>query len=97
MVKTVHQEALSDSSKWPNPCAVSKETAVERKLPDAGSRIRNVKVEYCELRVLVDTGATVNVRWMNSHFSRYSQTGINCKSVPVFCAHMKLRKVFPRH
>ena len=59
IVKTVRQEVLSDSSDVESLCGIEEVGAVESK---QNSRpVRSIKIENCEVQVLIDTGATVNV------------------------------------
>lgn len=59
IVKTVRQEVPSDSSDAESLCGIEEVGAVESK--QNPRPVRSIKIENCEVKVLIDTGATVNV------------------------------------
>ena len=63
IVKTVDQEAHSDSSDAESLCGIEEVGSVESN--PKPRPVRNIKNENCEIKVLIDTGASVNVTMSN--------------------------------
>ena len=59
IVKTVHQEVHSDSSDAESLCAIKEVGTVEGN--PKPRPVRSIKIENCEVKVLIDTGASLNV------------------------------------
>ncbi|PFX21834.1 Anamorsin [Stylophora pistillata] len=59
IVKTVHQEVQSDSSDAESLCGIEEVKAVESN--PKPRPVRRIKIENHEVKVLIDTGASVNV------------------------------------
>ena len=59
IVKTVHQEVHSDSSDAESLCGIEEVGTVEGN--PKPRPVRSIKIETCEVKVLIDTEASVNV------------------------------------
>ena len=59
IVKTVHQEVHSDSSDAESLCGIEEVGTVEGN--PKPRPVRRIKIENCEVKVLIDTGTSVNV------------------------------------
>ena len=58
--------------------------------------VRSIKIENCEVKVLTDTGATVNVM-DECIFQQLLAKRLNCRNQQVFYARTKLTKTRPGH